>query len=111
MKKCNNCANELLNEAVICPKCGCAVSTSTSNTRNSKNHVSKKAIILSCIGGFVLILVVFIAAVLIRTDMTLEDLITKPNKVTALLKFGMPRTYWKRMYGFTKTVSQSTALS
>ncbi|WP_368248904.1 zinc-ribbon domain-containing protein, partial [Intestinimonas butyriciproducens] len=29
MKYCSKCGNELLDEAVICPKCGCPVEGST----------------------------------------------------------------------------------
>lgn len=58
----------------------------------TKKPASKKTIILSCIGGVVLFLAVFVAAVLIRTDIKLDDLTAKPNKITALLKFGLPRS-------------------
>ncbi len=58
----------------------------------SKKPASKKTIILSCIGGVVLLLAIFVAAVLIRTDIKLDDLTVKPNKLTALLKFGLPRS-------------------
>lgn len=35
MKFCTHCGNQLLDEAVICPKCGCAVDSDSRDTFNS----------------------------------------------------------------------------
>ena len=36
MKNCNHCGKELLDEAVICPHCGCSVAELTATQDNSK---------------------------------------------------------------------------
>ena len=61
MKYCVHCGNEILDEAVICPKCGCAVEgktydvTSTKETSTLKT-ASKILMIIGCVlNGFYLI--------------------------------------------------------
>ena len=52
MKFCSKCGNELHDEAVICPKCGCAVDEiQTRNTSGSNNAitVAKVFIIIGCV--------------------------------------------------------------
>lgn len=39
MKYCSKCGNELFDEAVICPKCGCAVASENDNQITKKSHV------------------------------------------------------------------------
>lgn len=39
MKYCSKCGNELFDEAVICPKCGCAVASGNDNQITKKTHV------------------------------------------------------------------------
>ena len=55
MKYCVHCGNELLDEAIICPKCGCA-SESTKKAEVLSNSSSKSRLLalLLCIfvGGF-----------------------------------------------------------
>lgn len=42
MKYCSKCGNELMDEAVVCTKCGCMVEKATST--NSKNEENRKAL-------------------------------------------------------------------
>lgn len=63
MKYCSKCGNELLDEAVMCPKCGCMVEnraeenkTKTDND-NVINIIVKVLLLLGCIGGAFLFLV------------------------------------------------------
>lgn len=39
MKYCSKCGNELLDEAVICPKCGCPVESSTNQDKSKLNKI------------------------------------------------------------------------
>lgn len=55
MKYCSHCGNELLDEAVICPKCGCACNSKVEATLRNDN-VSQKS------RGIALILVAFLGA-------------------------------------------------
>lgn len=87
MKECNNCGNALKDEAVSCPKCGCTESTPVIYMESKMKSVPKTAIILACC---LLLLGIFLAAVMHRSDIKLDDLSGKPNRITALLKFGVP---------------------
>ena len=49
MKYCSKCGNELMDEAVICPKCGCPVENSTNQGRDSKLNKVKTAFFLNLI--------------------------------------------------------------
>lgn len=52
MKYCTKCANELLDEAVICPKCGCpteAWNKSKSSDADALKTVSKIFMIIGCV--------------------------------------------------------------
>ena len=53
MKYCSHCGNELLDEAVICPKCGCACDNRVTKILNSENVSDKSR-------GIALILVAFL---------------------------------------------------
>lgn len=48
MKFCSKCGNELMDEAVICPKCGCAVEVA------KKDGTTTKDIVLAIIGSILL---------------------------------------------------------
>ena len=57
MKYCTKCGNELLDEAVVCPKCGCPVDvTSTQKHNKSLQTITKAFMIIGCIvmSGFIL---------------------------------------------------------
>ena len=60
MKYCSKCGNELLDEAVICPKCGCSVENKTDSTakilKANKRSKITSAIILDIV-AFILSLV------------------------------------------------------
>lgn len=52
MKYCEKCGNQLLDEAVMCPKCGCAVGKSSSEKQEdeyAKNQVKRTICILAAI--------------------------------------------------------------
>lgn len=54
MKYCSHCGNELFDEAVICPKCGCAIgSMKFDNEQTSKNSGTKTAAKVLMIIGLV----------------------------------------------------------
>ncbi len=57
MKYCTKCGAELLDEAVICPNCGCAVENNQNNSeRNTLGLIAKVFMIISCVVmGFYLI--------------------------------------------------------
>ena len=54
LKYCSKCGNELMDEAVICPKCGCPVENSTNQGRASKLNKVKTAFFLNLI-AFVIV--------------------------------------------------------
>jgi len=67
MKFCSKCGNELFDEAVICPKCGCATgdlkqakAQVPKENQNNKNQALSAALIL----GGIAIIVVFVILVL-----------------------------------------------
>lgn len=48
MKYCSKCGNELVDEAVVCTKCGCVVE---SNKSNSMVNISKIFMIIGCVAN------------------------------------------------------------
>ena len=63
MKYCSKCGNELFDEAVICPKCGCATEAPTTASKEKK-ELNKNALIgAALIAGGVLIIVLFVVLV------------------------------------------------
>ena len=50
MKYCSKCGKELRDEAVFCPGCGCAVSSTTQNGYAPVQESSKAAVVLGIIG-------------------------------------------------------------
>lgn len=62
---CRNCGNEILDDAVVCPKCGCQVKPITNqSSSNAKVTVAKIFIILSCIFGFFLFFIPTIVGII-----------------------------------------------
>ena len=52
MKYCTHCGQELVDDAVVCTKCGCSVSSSKSSSDSSViKTVTKVFMILGCIAG------------------------------------------------------------
>lgn len=56
MKYCSHCGKELLDEAVVCPNCGCEVEgvKKADNDRDKETlrTIAKILMILSCVAGF-----------------------------------------------------------
>lgn len=59
MKYCSKCGNELMDEAVICPKCGCPVENGTNQGKASKLNKVKTAFFLNIIA---LVIAIFTVA-------------------------------------------------
>jgi len=53
MKYCSHCGNELLDEAIICPKCGCAVEGSKKSAEEIVNGSDKSRLIALLLCFFV----------------------------------------------------------
>jgi len=52
MKYCTHCGNELLDEAVICPKCGCPTNNNQGNLKDpNSNGFAIAGFVLSFFGG------------------------------------------------------------
>ena len=67
MKFCSKCGNELFDEAVVCPKCGCAADNSkqSKNKNQNRSQVNKsQALGAALILGGLAIIVVFVILVL-----------------------------------------------
>ena len=69
MKFCSKCGNELFDEAVVCPKCGCATGDvkqgkAKSNSQNQKQVNKNQAMGAALILGGVAIIVVFVILML-----------------------------------------------
>lgn len=60
MKYCSHCGNELLDEAYICPKCGCKVSESAYKETNSLQTAAKIFMVLTCSVYGIISLIYFI---------------------------------------------------
>lgn len=58
MKYCTKCGNEIMDEAVICPGCGCRVGTAPvqSNSDDILGLISKIFLIISCVTSGIFIL-------------------------------------------------------
>ena len=63
MKYCSKCGNELFDEAVVCPKCGCAtekpITEKKKDTQPNKNAMMGTLFII----GGILVIVLFVALV------------------------------------------------
>ncbi len=63
MKYCSKCGNELFDEAVVCPKCGCSTETSDTDKEvkeHNKNQIKGVALILA--GIAVIVLFIFLVS-------------------------------------------------
>lgn len=56
MKYCSKCGNELLDEAVICPKCGCSIDEKSSD-KNTIRLIAKIFMLIGCISSAFLYLI------------------------------------------------------
>lgn len=65
MKYCSKCGNELFDEAVICPKCGCATDDVKQAQAPEKKQLNKsQALGASLILGGIAVIAVFVILVL-----------------------------------------------
>lgn len=49
MKYCSKCGHELVDEAVVCPNCGCAVESAPKNVSSTLRTIAFVFMILSCV--------------------------------------------------------------
>lgn len=69
MKYCSKCGNELHDEAVICPKCGCPVEDVSPKAKNSAKASVASASLLNLIAFVInILLFIFLAAVIIMAE-------------------------------------------
>ena len=69
MKYCSKCGNELHDEAVICPKCGCQVEDVSPTAKSSAKASVASASLLNLIAFVINILIfIFLAAVIIMAE-------------------------------------------
>lgn len=94
MRYCEKCGNEIMDEAVICPGCGCAVmnenslvQTEVTKSPKTKRKVKKIWIILAAV---VLLLGAVAAILFLPRDLKLDD-IQQTNVVTAIIRYGLPK--------------------
>lgn len=59
MKFCSHCGNELLDEAVVCPKCGCSVDN-TYNIKKENNDINTE---LNNLATIELVLTIFLSLI------------------------------------------------
>ncbi len=96
MKYCRYCGKELLNEAAICPGCGCPAEDQstpafTPAPQKEKKKISKKVIILASVGAFILILGILALMIFPRPNLEMDDLCHIPSSyVGCLFDFGVP---------------------
>ena len=69
MKYCTKCGSEIADEAVICPKCGCAVdNVKPTASVNGMKIATKVFLILSCVSCCVTAIIYFILGIVALTD-------------------------------------------
>ena len=69
MKYCSKCGSEIADEAVVCPKCGCAVdNVKTSSSGNGIKTATKVFLVLSCVSSCIMTLIYFICAMVAIAD-------------------------------------------
>ena len=88
MKFCSHCGKEIMDEAVVCPGCGCGVQERTVENPYSeeKAEVSKTAVVLGAVGiaGAVLLAIVGHICSIIAIILGIIDC-TKNRKPTGLI--------------------------
>ncbi len=71
MKYCSKCGNELLDEAVICPQCGCAIEVQKEkNTRNSNSKI-QTAFVLNVIALVIAIISIGLVSCMLMDMITI----------------------------------------
>ena len=81
MKYCTHCGAELLEEAVICPKCGCSVRDSVTTTTQPKAKMNVCALV-----GFILSMVSLLFFVNIMGMLGFSGMVTSLVGLTQLAK-------------------------
>lgn len=67
MKYCEKCGNQLLDEAVMCPKCGCAVAgKQPTKERNEKAKNQAKGAIFIIAGIAIIVIFVLLVSMQLR---------------------------------------------
>ncbi len=64
MKYCEKCGNELLDEAIMCPKCGCSVEGKQPSKQQDEHAKSQATGAIMIIAAIALILGAIIAAII-----------------------------------------------
>ncbi len=62
MKYCNKCGNQLLDEAVMCPRCGCSVGSQMSNNSVSNRNVAKATLLILLAIAILVITIMIVSA-------------------------------------------------
>ncbi len=96
MKFCEKCGKEILDEAVICPNCGCEATESASATAPKKEELKKKINPLLIAIPAAVVVIAILAVLFFRfwnkpkTEITLDDLTEPISSTSALFKYGAP---------------------
>ena len=66
MKYCSKCGNQLLDEAVMCTKCGCQTNWNKTLTPKQKEHSKKQTVSAICVIISIMIIIIGILAAIIQ---------------------------------------------
>ena len=64
MKYCEKCGNQLLDEAIMCPKCGCAVAGKQPTKEQNEKSINQAKRAIMIIAGIGIIIATIIAAII-----------------------------------------------
>lgn len=64
MKYCEKCGNELLDEAIMCPKCGCAVAGKQPTKRQNEYAKNQAKGAIMIIAAIAIVVFVIVAAII-----------------------------------------------
>ena len=81
MKYCIHCGNELLDEAIICPKCGCSVNYTTKKTVVNNGAKTETSTLKTIAKVFMIISTVILGFYIIPLAWCLPMTITYCNKI------------------------------
>lgn len=63
MKYCEKCGNQLFDEAVVCPKCGCTAGKSPSMQKQDEQAKSQAVGAICILGGIAIIVITVLLAI------------------------------------------------
>ena len=66
MKYCSKCGNQLLDEAVMCPKCGCPTEVKKSISPEQKEYSKNHTIGAICLISAIMIIIITIIAAIMQ---------------------------------------------